>query len=128
MCRSLISLPTVGSSGSDSPKSLVHHRTVRWFLAAALFGFPESDEFVAKGLGRGADDTPDSPVIFSHSPRWFPRAASSPQASLGHRTVRCARLELVLAVLSHIFSNSNHFFSTMFLGTSMHMLVLKTIY
>jgi hypothetical protein len=28
----------------------------------ALFGFPESDEFVAEGLGRGADDTPDSPV------------------------------------------------------------------
>jgi hypothetical protein len=28
--------------------------------------FPESDEFVTEDMGTGADDSPDSPVIFSH--------------------------------------------------------------
>jgi hypothetical protein len=71
--RPLIALVTVGSGGSDSPDSLVHHCTVWWFLAAALSSFPESDEFVADVLGRwrwsltgqfGAP--PDSPMNFSH--------------------------------------------------------------
>jgi hypothetical protein len=30
------------------------------------FYFPESDEFIAKDLGTRADDSPDSPVIYSH--------------------------------------------------------------
>jgi hypothetical protein len=33
-----------------------------------------------------------------------------------HRTVRCARLVLVLAVLSHIFSNSILLFLALFLA------------
>jgi hypothetical protein len=46
----------------------------------------------------------------------FPRAAGSPLTSLGHRTVRCARLELVLAVLCQLFSNSNLLFLALFLA------------
>ena len=31
-----------------------------------VFFFPESDEFVAEDLGASVDDSPNSPVIYSH--------------------------------------------------------------
>jgi hypothetical protein len=79
----------------DSLDSPVHHRTVRWIIATSPFPFPESDEFVA-------DDSPDS-LVHHRTVRWFlavrhrrfPRAALSPETSLAHRIVRCARLNWI---------------------------------
>jgi hypothetical protein len=36
--------------------------------------FTESDEFVAEDLGAGADDSPDSPVIYSHVAAQIPES------------------------------------------------------
>jgi hypothetical protein len=40
-----------------------------------LYSFPESDEFIGEDLGVGADDAPDSPVIFSEVARPIPESS-----------------------------------------------------
>jgi hypothetical protein len=104
-CRFLIARTTIAAGAIASPDSPVHHRTVRWIIATPPLSFPKSDEFAT-------DDSPDSPV-HHRTIRWFiaaslSRAAGSPSARLGHRTlsdappntVRRARPELVLAIHS----------------------------
>jgi hypothetical protein len=96
------------------PRAPLAHRTVRWFLATLPFSFPETDEFVA-------DDSPDNPV-HHRIVRWFiavhlhrfSRAAGSTLASLGHRTVRCARPSWSWLHTA----NSFHFFSASFVTVS----------
>jgi hypothetical protein len=80
-CRPLISLPTVGSGGSDSPDSPVN------YSHGVLGEFPRATSSSLNTLGAGTEDSPDSPVNFSHKPGRFSRAASSPSSSPGHRTV-----------------------------------------
>jgi hypothetical protein len=74
-------------------------------------------------LGAGAEDSPDSPVIISQVVGRFPRATVQVGPVWGtghypvhHRTVRCARLVLVLAVLSQLFFNSNVLVLALFLA------------
>jgi hypothetical protein len=63
-------------------------------------------------LGAGAVDPPDSPVIFGHvAPLIFESGLFAVEPTWGtghypvhHRTVRCAKLVLVLAVLAILFS------------------------
>jgi hypothetical protein len=56
-------------------------------------------------VGSGGSDSPDSLVNFSRCVLGdFPRATSSRRASLGHRTVRCARLVLVSSSILFSFS------------------------
>jgi hypothetical protein len=53
--------------------------------------FPESDEFVTEDLGASADDSPDSPVIYSHVAAQIPESsyfAAGP--AWAPDTVRCA--------------------------------------
>jgi hypothetical protein len=62
-------------------------------------------------LGVGAEDSPESPVIFSYVAPLIPESGqftAEPVWGTGHcpvhhRTVWCARLVLVLAILSRIF-------------------------
>jgi hypothetical protein len=128
--------PTVGASRVDRADGRwhwrrwltgqsVHHRTVWWIIATSPFSFPESDEFVA-------DDSPDSPMhhrtvrwIIAVQLRRFPRAASSPLTSLGHRTLSGAppdcpvcQAELELVVHNHLFFNCNLLFLALFLTLS----------
>jgi hypothetical protein len=87
-CRPLISLPLVGSGGSDSPDNPVNY-------SRGIFGeFLRATNLSPKISDAGAKDSSDSPVhhrtvrwILAMSPDWFPRAASSPLSSLGHRTL-----------------------------------------
>ena len=89
-----------------------------------VFFFPERDEFVVEDLGAGANDSPDSPVIYSHFAAPIPEsrefavgpAWGTRHCPVHHRTVRCARLVLVLVVLSQIFSNSNLLLLVLFLA------------
>jgi hypothetical protein len=64
-------------------------------------------------LGAGGEDAPDSPVIFSHVAPPIPESGQftvepvwgTGHCPVHHRTVRCARLVLVLsylAILSYI--------------------------
>jgi hypothetical protein len=67
---------------------------------------------------------PDSPVIYSHVAFLFSRerlvdvepAWGTGHCPVHHRTVRCARPELVLAELCQLFSNSNLLFLALFLA------------
>ena len=67
---------------------------------------------------------PDSPVIYSHVAFLFSRECpvdAEPAWGTGHypvlhRTVRCARPELVLAELCQLYSNSNLLFLALFLA------------
>jgi hypothetical protein len=67
---------------------------------------------------------PDSPVNYSHVAHLFSRerlvdavlAWGTGHCPVHHRTVRCARLVLVLAIQSHIFSNSFLLFLALFLA------------
>jgi hypothetical protein len=67
--------------------------------------------------------SPDSPVIYSHITFLFSRerpvdtepAWGTGHCPVHHRTVRCARPELVLAKLCQLFSNSNLLFLALFL-------------
>jgi hypothetical protein len=67
---------------------------------------------------------PDSPVIYSHVAFLFSRERlvdAEPAWGIGHylvhhRTVWCARPELVLAELCQLFSNSNLLFLALFLA------------
>jgi hypothetical protein len=55
-----------------------------------VFSFPESDEFVAEELGASADDSPDSPVIYSCVTPSFPEASWFTVGEPGAPdTVRC---------------------------------------
>jgi hypothetical protein len=112
-CRTKIARPTVGSP--DSPVHFSHvaflHSRERWVRA---------------------DDSPDSPVhhrtvrwIIAVHRRWFPRAALSPETSLAHRTVRCARLSWSLAAHSQVFCNPIPLFLSLFLALRHTMLVHK---
>jgi hypothetical protein len=65
-------------------------------------------------LGAGAAYSPDTPVIFNHVIPPIPKSGQF-AAEPAHRTVRCARLVLVLAVLSRIFSDSFLLFLALFL-------------
>jgi hypothetical protein len=67
--------------------------------------FPESDEFVAEDLGAGADDSPDSPVIYSHVAVPIPESRDFAPGQPEHRTVRCARLVLVWLLTATSSSN-----------------------
>jgi hypothetical protein len=52
--------------------------------------FPESVEFIAEDLGAGADDSPDSPVIYNHVAAQIPEIsyfAAGP--AWAPDTVRC---------------------------------------
>jgi hypothetical protein len=71
--RPLIAQSTVGSGGSESPDSPVHHRTVRCttgqsgdFKPRRFLLFPRATSSSPMYLGADAVDPPDSPVIFSH--------------------------------------------------------------
>jgi hypothetical protein len=56
----------------------------------AHYSFPESDEFVAEDLGAGADDTPDSLVIFSEVAQSIPKSGQFTVEPPGAPdTVRC---------------------------------------
>jgi hypothetical protein len=57
------------------PQASLAHRTVRWIIATSPFSFPERGEFAAEELGPLADDSPDSPVIFSESARPIPESS-----------------------------------------------------
>jgi hypothetical protein len=67
---------------------------------------------------------PDSPVNFSRTPRSFSQeqpvhrrpAWRTGHCPMHHRTVRCARLELMLAAHSQPFSNSNLLVLALFLA------------
>jgi hypothetical protein len=54
-----------------------------------VFFFPESDEFVAEDSGASADDSPDSPVIYSHVAAPIPESGqfTAGPALPGHRTL-----------------------------------------
>jgi hypothetical protein len=75
-------------------------------------------------LATGAVGSPDSPVNYSHVAFLFFRERlvdAKPTWGTGHcpvhhRTVRCARPELVLAKLCQLFSNSNLLFLVLFLA------------
>jgi hypothetical protein len=59
-----------------------------------VFFFPESDKFVAEDSGASADDSPDSPVIYSHVAAPIPESsqftagpALAPDSPVRHRLV-----------------------------------------
>jgi hypothetical protein len=55
-CRPLISLPTVGLGGSDSPDSPLN------YSHDVLGEFPRATSSLSKTSGAGAEHSPDSPV------------------------------------------------------------------
>jgi hypothetical protein len=73
--------PTVGAGHTSPadcaanrwPRALLAHRTIRWFLAAAPFSFPESSQFAA-----GPSWAPDSPVRHRLVLVWLVTTTSSP--------------------------------------------------
>jgi hypothetical protein len=93
----------LAASAVGSPDSLVHHRIVWWILATSPFSFPETDEFVA-------DDSPDSPVIYSHTTPSIPESSRFNVGQPGSPdTVRCATGQsgvLGRAGIGHFFSPS----------------------
>jgi hypothetical protein len=111
-CRRPLAAGAVDSP--DGPVILTHD----------IFFFLESDEFVVEDLGASADDSPDSLVhhrtvrwFIATSPRWFPRAASSPPGQLGHRTLSGApQAGVVLTEWSQSFSISFPLFLAMYLA------------
>jgi hypothetical protein len=121
----------------------VAHRTVRCITGKPLFmsgarspsysGANDRCRFVAVGapdtvrcllptVALAVVGSPDSPV-HHRTVRWiivirrqtFLRAACSPEFSLAHRTVRCARLSWTSAVHSHVTCNSFLLFFSLFL-------------
>jgi hypothetical protein len=111
MCRPLISLPTVGSGGSDSPDSPVN------YSRGVLGEFPRATSSSPKTSGAGAEGSPDSPVNFSHIARPIPESSQFIVEQPGAPdTVRCARLKLVLAEQSQLFSISFLIFLALFLA------------
>jgi hypothetical protein len=98
--RPRIARPTVALATVGSPDSPVHHRTVRWIIAARR--------------------------------QTFPRVASSPEASLAHRTLSGAppNSPVCQTELSIGCSESSPFLLlfSLFLALIQNMLVLKTMY
>jgi hypothetical protein len=80
--------------------------------------------FHSRPLAASAFGSPDSLVNFSRTPRSFSQeqlvhrrpAWGTGHCLVHHRTVRCARPELVLAELCQLFSNLNLLFSVLFLA------------
>jgi hypothetical protein len=78
--------PSISGADDRWTRAPLAHRTVRWFLAAVPSPFPESDEFVAGVVVAGADDSPDSLVIYSHvAPAKSREQPVRRRASLGTR-------------------------------------------
>jgi hypothetical protein len=112
-----LALPTV------EPRDRLAHRTVR--CAQPTVGATTCRALIARPtVGRwrrwltGQSGAPPySPLNYSHVAFLFSRERPvDTEPAWGHRTVRCARPELVLADLCQLFSNSKLLFLALFLA------------
>jgi hypothetical protein len=108
--------PTIVLATIGSPDSPVHHRTVQWIIATSPFPFPESDEFTA-------DDSPDSPENYSHTPPSSPESGLFTRTSLAHQTLSGAppdspvcQTELKICYQSQVFSFPSCLLFSLFLA------------
>jgi hypothetical protein len=103
---------------SDVPNRLLARATCRALIARPTIGHWR------RWLTGQSGAPPDSPVIYSHVTFLFSRerpvdaepAWGTEHCPVHHRTVWCARPELVLAELCQLFSNSNLLFLALFLA------------
>jgi hypothetical protein len=104
------------------------HRTVRCPLPTVGSGHASPADCEADRCSGGRWLTGQSGELYSYAAKHSREWPCSPEASLAHRTVWCARLSWTSAVHSQVTCNLFLLFFSLFLALRQHMLVLKTMY
>jgi hypothetical protein len=101
---------SLAASAFGSPDSPVHHRTVRWFLAAVLLLFPRETSSSLKTWWRALMAHRTFRWFIATSPRRFPRANTLPPGQPEHRTPDSPVCQAGAGLAAH-----SHFFFKPFL-------------